>query len=221
MLIELMDGRALTANELARAAHVLAPTASRHLAMLVDAGLLVVEQHGRHRYHRLASAAVARVIESIMALAVRGRPAARTAVATGPRDLAMRRVRQCYDHLAGRLGVAIAERLQADGSVVIDGEHARVGNVAESARDRRVRQPRLARRLEAASVPAGAAPLAGQRSVGEGGLTRVLATAQRVSTSGCEPPRPAAAALPCPPPTRHAPPGSAGSADDRSGRPAC
>ena len=127
MLIELMDGRALTANELARAAHVRAPTASRHLAMLVDAGLLVVEQQGRHRCHRLASAAVARVIESIMALAVRGRPAARTAVATGPRDLAMRRVRQCYDHLAGRLGVAIAERLQADGSVVIDGEHARVG----------------------------------------------------------------------------------------------
>ncbi len=105
---------------------MLAPTASRHLAMLVDAGLLVVERHGRHRYHRLASAEVARVIESIMSLAVRGRPEPRTAIVTGPRDAAMRRVRLCYDHLAGRLGVAIAERMQADGSVVIEGEHARV-----------------------------------------------------------------------------------------------
>ena len=126
MLIELMDGRALTAIELARAAHVLAPTASRHLAMLVEAGLLVAEQHGRHRYHRLASVEVARVLESIMQLAVRGRPAARSPVVTGPREAAMRRARLCYDHLAGRLGVAIAERLRADGSVVIEGELARV-----------------------------------------------------------------------------------------------
>ena len=133
MLIELIDGRALTAIELARAAHVLAPTASRHLAMLVDAGLLAVEQHGRHRYHRLASADVARVLESIMQLAVRGRPAARTAVVTGPREAAMRRARLCYDHLAGRVGVAIAERLQADGSVVIEGEHARVEAPAAAA----------------------------------------------------------------------------------------
>jgi len=38
----------------------------------------------------------------------------------------MRRARLCCDHLAGRVGVAIVERLQADGSVVIEGEHARV-----------------------------------------------------------------------------------------------
>lgn len=126
MLIELMDGRALTANELARAAGVLAPTASRHLALLVEAGLLVVEPHGRHRYHRLASVEVAQVLEGIMQLAVRGERSTRRAVVTGPREATMRRVRLCYDHLAGRLGVAIAGRLQADGSVVIDGEHARV-----------------------------------------------------------------------------------------------
>ena len=132
MLIELMDGRALTAIELARAAHVLAPTASRHLAMLVEAGLLVVEQHGRHRYHRLASVEVARVLEGIMQLAVRGRPAARSVVVTSPREAAMRRARLCYDHLAGRLGVAIAERLQADGSVVVEGESARIEAPAAS-----------------------------------------------------------------------------------------
>lgn len=129
MLIELMDGRALTARELARAANVQAPAASRHLALMVEGGLLRVEAHGRHRYHRLASAEVAQWLEGLMQLAARGL-AARPSVVTGPRDATMRRARMCYDHVAGRLGVAIARRLQADGSVVIDGESARLGRPA-------------------------------------------------------------------------------------------
>ena len=54
MLLELMDGRALTARELAGAGGVSAQTASSHLAQMVEAGLLAVAQQGRHRYHRLA-----------------------------------------------------------------------------------------------------------------------------------------------------------------------
>lgn len=65
MLLELMDGRALTANELAGAGKVSPQTASKHLAQLVDAGLLAVTQTGRHRYHRLASPEVAKVLEQI------------------------------------------------------------------------------------------------------------------------------------------------------------
>jgi DNA-binding transcriptional ArsR family regulator len=121
MLLELMDGRALTANELARAAHVTPQTGSRHLAQLVDGGLLVVEQRGRHRYHRLASAEVARVLEGIMQLAAHQPPPVRT-VQPGPRNEAMRLARTCYDHVAGRLGVAITQRLLHDGAVVFDGE---------------------------------------------------------------------------------------------------
>ena len=59
MLHAVMDGRALTAGELARAAGVTAQTASSHLAQLTEAGLLCVEKQGRHRYHRLATAEVA------------------------------------------------------------------------------------------------------------------------------------------------------------------
>ena len=73
MLIQLMDGRALTANELARAARISPQTGSRHLAQLVDAGLLDVTKAGRHRYHRLASPEVARMLEDIMQVAAKVR----------------------------------------------------------------------------------------------------------------------------------------------------
>lgn len=127
MLLALMDGRALTARELAAAARIGAPTASRHLALLVDAGLLQLAHQGRHRYHRLASPAVARLLEGVMQLAAQ-RPSAAPArrIATGPRDAALRFARSCYDHLAGRLSTAIAETLQADGAIVFDDESGRM-----------------------------------------------------------------------------------------------
>ena len=116
MLHALMDGRALTASELAGVAGVAPQTASGHLARLAAAGLVQVAKQGRHRYHRLASPAVARMIESIMQVASDGRPA-RPAPRTGPRDAALRAARTCYDHLAGRLGVALADGLVAGGHV--------------------------------------------------------------------------------------------------------
>src|SRR3954447_17468893 len=68
MLVALMDGRALTAGELAGAAGVTPQTASSHLARLHEAGLLACTRQGRHSYFRLASAAVATMIESLMAV---------------------------------------------------------------------------------------------------------------------------------------------------------
>jgi len=137
MLHALMDGRALTAAELAHVAGVAPQTASGHLGQLTRAGLLSVQRQGRHRYHRLASPAVARMIESLMLLAAEARPAARRAV-TGPRDEKMRVARTCYDHLAGRLGVGIAQAMadrgyiefaEDAGLVTADGERflARLG----------------------------------------------------------------------------------------------
>ncbi|MGZ5180646.1 MAG: ArsR/SmtB family transcription factor [Ramlibacter sp.] len=125
MLLALMDGRALTAHELAAAGHVTPATASRHLALLVEADLLRVEQQGRHRYHRLASGDVARVLEGIMQLAAQSVPAPQR-IATGPRDAGMRLARTCYDHLAGGIAVAIAQRLVDDGAVVIEDDTATV-----------------------------------------------------------------------------------------------
>jgi DNA-binding transcriptional ArsR family regulator len=111
VLSALMDGRALTAAELARAASVAPQTASGHLARLTTAGLLAVEKQGRHRYHRLASPEVARMLEGIMAVAEIGPERARRPVSVGPRDLAMRTARTCYDHLAGKLAVAMADAM--------------------------------------------------------------------------------------------------------------
>ncbi|MBI3451806.1 MAG: helix-turn-helix transcriptional regulator [Rhodospirillales bacterium] len=115
MLHALLDGRALTASDLARVAGIAPQTASGHLAKLIEAGLLAVKQQGRHRYHRLASPAVARMMESIMQVASQGnfpRP-----VVVGPRDAALRAGRTCYDHLAGHLGVTLADGMVSRGYV--------------------------------------------------------------------------------------------------------
>jgi DNA-binding transcriptional ArsR family regulator len=116
MLHALMDGRALTASELARTAGITPQTASGHLARLTAAGLLAVEKQGRHRYYRLASPAVAQMMESIMRVAS-VQETSRVRVVVGPRDAALRAARTCYDHLAGRLGVALADAMVAGGHV--------------------------------------------------------------------------------------------------------
>lgn len=120
MLDVLMDGRALTAGELAAAAGITPQTASGHLARLTTAGLLAVERQGRHRYHRLAGAEVAQLLEGLMELAAAGDGRRPRAPQVGPRGAAMRVARTCYDHLAGRLGVAIADGLVARGAVELD-----------------------------------------------------------------------------------------------------
>lgn len=120
MLLSLMDGRALTAGELATAAGVTAQTASGHLARLVAAGLLAVERQGRHRYHRIASPLVAQMVETIQSVSAAG-PTARPP-RVGPRDAALRLARTCYDHLAGRVAVAITDRLVTDGGLILDGD---------------------------------------------------------------------------------------------------
>jgi len=117
MLDALLDGRALTAGELAFVARVAAPTASGHLGKLTEAGLLGVVKQGRHRYYRLASPRVAKMLESIMEVAsIEGAPRYRP---RSPKDDALRLARTCYDHLAGRLGVALADTLVARGQVVL------------------------------------------------------------------------------------------------------
>jgi DNA-binding transcriptional ArsR family regulator len=111
-LLALLDGRAWTAGELARHAGVAASTASEHLGKLVAGGLLTEERQGRHRYVRLADSRVAQLVEDLTA------QVAPTAAAERPRSLressagsAMARGRTCYDHLAGRLGIAVTDAL--------------------------------------------------------------------------------------------------------------
>ena len=123
MLAALLDGRALTASELATHAGVMPQTASGHLAKLIATGLVVMRRQGRHRYHSLASPEVARMLESMsgMAASLAGTDGGRP-VRVGPRDAALRAARTCYDHLAGRLAVGLAEAMASRGHVEIDGD---------------------------------------------------------------------------------------------------
>jgi DNA-binding transcriptional ArsR family regulator len=121
MLNALMDGRALTATELTKVAGITPQTASGHLSRMVGVGLLNVEKQGRHRYYRLATPSIARMLESIMQVASELAPSSKT-LAVGPKDAALRRARTCYDHFAGQLGVAIADALVRDGYVELTGD---------------------------------------------------------------------------------------------------
>ncbi|UYB51935.1 winged helix-turn-helix domain-containing protein [Xanthomonas sp. AM6] len=108
MLLALMDGRALTATELAAESEIAASTASGHLSQLVAGGILDVVKQGRHRYFRLRDAQTAAAIETLMGLSARAHGAG---CATGPDDSALRYARVCYDHLAGTCGVRLLQRL--------------------------------------------------------------------------------------------------------------
>ena len=111
----LMGGTAHTGTELARHVGIAPSTASEHLGVLVDAGLVAVEAQGRHRYFRLAGAEVATVVESMVATAPMP---ARMARSAGRLSTA----RTCYDHLAGELGVRVFDRLVELGAVETDGD---------------------------------------------------------------------------------------------------
>ena len=108
ILCALMDGRALTASELAYAARVSPQTASGHLGKLAGGHLIVAAQQGRHRYFRLAGPHVAAMLESITAVAAVAPPRCRPIRI----DDRMRAARMCYDHIAGQLGVALADSLR-------------------------------------------------------------------------------------------------------------
>lgn len=132
MLDALMGGQSLTARELAGHAGIAPQTASGHLARMLDAGLLAMEKRGRHHYHRLASPDVARLLETVAHLATRSVDGAkRPAVCTGPKDMALRTARTCYDHFAGRLGVGIADALIAKGRIELDGDGGTVTDAGQ------------------------------------------------------------------------------------------
>jgi DNA-binding transcriptional ArsR family regulator len=115
MLLVLMDRRARTAKELAFLARIAAPTASAHLSKLLECKLVTVEPQGRHRYYRLTSPLVGAMIEAMAGVAGEAAlPARRRAQA----DETLATARTCYDHLAGRLAVAVADVLQDRGDIV-------------------------------------------------------------------------------------------------------
>jgi DNA-binding transcriptional ArsR family regulator len=100
MLSLLMEGRALTAKELALGAGVEPATATSHLKRLLDDALVTSTSQGRHKYFRFASDDVAQLVETLMRVAPRK-------AATREVHEPIRAARFCYDHLAGTLGTGI------------------------------------------------------------------------------------------------------------------
>ena len=135
MLSALMDGRALTATELAYQAGITPQTASSHLAKLTDAKLLAVVGQGRHRYYSLAHPRIAEALEPLNQI-VPHKPVPNRR--PSKELLRLRDARLCYDHLAGRLGVALIDALLSE------------GHLAPAGRDFTVTRPgeKLFRRLD-------------------------------------------------------------------------
>ncbi|MED4728272.1 winged helix-turn-helix domain-containing protein [Aneurinibacillus migulanus] len=114
ILIALSNGNALPAGELAYIAKVKPQTASAHLSKLVNGGLLTVETQGRHRYYRIPTNDVVRVIEAIAVLT----PKIQIRSLRESDELkVLRYARTCYDHLAGRLGVELTRVFEEEGYI--------------------------------------------------------------------------------------------------------
>jgi DNA-binding transcriptional ArsR family regulator len=104
----LLDGKAFTATELAIAADTSPQNISMHLGKLLQADLLCVENQGRHRYYKFSRKEIAYAIEAMATLL----PAATTRNSSvNENNPAIKHCRTCYDHLAGKVGVAITDSL--------------------------------------------------------------------------------------------------------------
>ena len=118
VLLALDDGRALPASVLADEAGISRSTVSSHLGKLTDAGLVTVHAHGRHRYYRLAGPEIGDLLERLSRLAP---PRPVRSLREGTRAARLRSARTCYDHLAGKLGVAIMGSL-LDRDLLVGGD---------------------------------------------------------------------------------------------------
>ncbi|MGA7016707.1 MAG: helix-turn-helix transcriptional regulator [Pseudolabrys sp.] len=129
MLNALMGGQSLTATELAYCANVSRATASGHLSKLVAARLLTVTRQRRFSYYRIASPLVATMLESIKVVAAIEVPPRRQPRSANEDALCF--ARSCYDHLAGRVGVAVTDALVAMGHIVLTDEGGEVTSSGE------------------------------------------------------------------------------------------
>lgn len=114
MLCELMEGRSFTNKELAAAAGITPQTATAHLRMLQNAGLVLAEKRGRCVFHRLANGEVAQVLEQLAAIA----PSDHLHRIQQRKAGDISQLRSCYDHLAGPLAVAMTTRFLERGLLV-------------------------------------------------------------------------------------------------------
>jgi len=108
ILLTLLGGTPQSGSALAEAAGISRALASAHLKKLVAGGLVRAQPSGRQQLYSIASASVAEALETLILLAPAG-PVRSLRDSSRARNL--RWARMCYDHLAGVVGVAVAEAL--------------------------------------------------------------------------------------------------------------
>ncbi|MBV4355766.1 ArsR/SmtB family transcription factor [Pinibacter aurantiacus] len=119
ILWALLDGKAYTATELAIMADTSPQNISMHVAKLVNANFLKVAAQGRHKYYTFARDEVAYVIEAMSNLIPAGMKASqKNETAISP----IKYCRTCYDHLAGKVGVSLTEKLLETKMIRQDGD---------------------------------------------------------------------------------------------------
>ena len=127
VLHRLIEGPA-TVSDIVEATGESQPKVSNHLSVLRERNLVTARRSGRQIVYRLRNPSVAQVVESLLALTgpAKGRPAAETPMALA---------RTCYDHLAGKLGVALLDALVARGALkATPGENGDLELTADAAR---------------------------------------------------------------------------------------
>lgn len=117
MLDVLLDGAAHPVGVLADAAGIAPSTASEHLARLASAGLVSGRTHGRRRLYVIADPDVATTLEALGAIAHSPQT---NGLRTWNKMQRLRAARTCYDHLAGRLGVFLADAAKDQGALTAD-----------------------------------------------------------------------------------------------------
>ncbi|MCV9930320.1 helix-turn-helix domain-containing protein [Flavobacterium sp. LS1R49] len=112
----LLDGRAFTATELAIVANTSPQNISMHLGKLLDASLLSVEKQGRHKYYRFSNKEIAYAIEGMANLIS---PTTVSKKKSTEKLSPVKHCRTCYDHLAGKIGVALTNSM-LEQNIIVD-----------------------------------------------------------------------------------------------------
>jgi DNA-binding transcriptional ArsR family regulator len=215
MLDALFDGGERTAGSLAQVAGIAPSTASGHLRMLADGGLIVLEHRGRRQFARLASPEVAHALEALSTIAP---TTPSQTLRASSRARALRQARTCYDHLAGALGVALTDALCAS-DILTGAELTLTDRGAEHLQRFGIDLPALRARRRPLTRPcldwSERRPISPARSA----LLSVKNSSSEHGSPGC--PNPASCASPPPANTgSHAPSGSARSPNRRLTDPA-
>ncbi|ASZ18579.1 MULTISPECIES: helix-turn-helix transcriptional regulator [Bacillus] len=115
ILSYLLDGKAYPASELAHVAKIKPKTATYHLSKMQEEGILSIEKHGKHSYYRIFNSEISKILESFLVISPQEKI---KPLRQSSQSSEFRYARTCYNHLGGKLGVAITNSLLDKGYLI-------------------------------------------------------------------------------------------------------